>query len=162
MIFSKIKIKVTPLPHFDPLLGFPRYETEGASGVDLRACFVRPKENKDNVEGRFLLKAKEKALIPTGLAIEVPKGFEAQIRPRSGTSLKTNLSIPNSPGTIDSDYRGEIFVLVENKGLEDYEILHGMRIAQLVILPVYHLEWEIVETLSQTNRQQGGFGHTGI
>lgn len=129
----------------------PEYATIGSAGLDLRA----------NIESVITLKPLERAIIPTGLFIELPIGYEAQIRPRSGTAFKKGISIPNAPGTIDSDYRGEIGVIVVNLNAEPVDIEPGERIAQMVIAKYEQIEWEEVQTLSETDRGAGGFGSTG-
>ncbi len=130
----------------------PAYETLGSAGMDLRA----------NIEGVINLQPFERKAIPTGLFIGLPQGIEAQIRPRSGLSLKTGLSIPNSPGTIDSDYRGEIKVIVANLSNEIVGIKDGDRIAQMVIAKYERTEWKLVTNLDETERGSGGFGSTGV
>ncbi|MFM1857855.1 MAG: hypothetical protein RLZ05_915 [Bacteroidota bacterium] len=130
----------------------PVYATEFSSGMDLRA----------NLLETIVLAAGERKLIPTGLFIELPKGYEAQVRPRSGLALKQGITCLNSPGTIDADYRGEIGVLLINLSGQEQVIQHGERIAQLVIQPVVQCTWETVTELSDTQRGGGGFGHTGV
>lgn len=130
----------------------PAYETLGSAGMDIRT----------NIEETISLQPFERMAVPTGLFIELPQGFEAQIRPRSGLSLKTGLSIPNSPGTIDSDYRGEIKVIVANLSNEIIEIKDGDRIAQMVIAKYERAEWKLVASLDETERGSGGFGSTGV
>jgi dUTP pyrophosphatase len=130
----------------------PRYETEGSAGMDIRAMLSEP----------VILKPLQRALIPTGLYIELPDGYEAQIRPRSGLAFKKGLSILNSPGTIDSDYRGEIKVLLINLSNETAILNTGERIAQMVISKYERIAFEEVDELSETKRGVGGFGHTGI
>lgn len=130
----------------------PKYETSGASGMDLRA----------NLDEPIILKSLDRTLIPTGIFIELPEGYEAQIRARSGLALKKGLSLPNGIGTIDSDYRGELKVIVVNLGREDIEINHGDRIAQMVIMKYERANVELVEDLNESERADGGFGHTGI
>lgn len=137
----------------DTSFGLPQYETSGAAGADLRANFV----GKHGVS----LAPGERALIPTGLRLAIPAGFEAQIRPRSGLALKHGISLPNTPGTIDSDYRGPLGVIVINHGAEPFQIDHGMRIAQLVIAPVVQAQFELTTRLDETARGAGGFGSTG-
>lgn len=137
----------------DTTLPLPSYETAGAAGADLRANFPD--------KGALTLQPGTRALIPTGLAVEIPPGFEMQIRPRSGSALKQGLSLPNTPGTIDSDYRGPLGVIVINLGQEPIRIAHGDRIAQAVIAPVVQAQFELVDTLSETARGTGGFGSTG-
>jgi dUTP pyrophosphatase len=129
----------------------PEYATEGSAGMDLRA----------NIETSKTLAPMERAIIPTGLFIELPIGYEAQIRPRSGMAFKKGLSIPNSPGTIDADYRGEIGVIVINLNSEAVIIEPGERIAQMVIARYERISWSEVEALSDTERGAGGFGSTG-
>ncbi|WP_026905158.1 dUTP diphosphatase [Pedobacter glucosidilyticus] len=130
----------------------PNYETAASAGLDLRA----------NLESPELLKPLERKLIPTGLFIELPMGYEAQIRPRSGLAYKSGISIVNSPGTIDADYRGEIKILLINLSTEDFVINHGDRIAQMVIAAHEQAEWLEVDVLSETARGAGGYGHTGV
>ena len=129
----------------------PAYETIHSAGMDLRA----------DVETTVVLKPMERKLIPTGLYIELPEGFEAQIRPRSGLAFKHGIGIVNSPGTIDADYRGEIKVLLINFSTEDFEINTGDRIAQMVVAKHERVNWEQVEVLNETQRGEGGYGHTG-
>ncbi len=130
----------------------PAYETAHAAGMDLRA----------NVEETVVLKPMQRGLIPTGLHIELPEGYEAQIRPRSGLAFKHGIGIVNSPGTVDADYRGEIKVLLINFSDVDFEINTGDRIAQMVIAKHEKVSWEDVEILNETLRGTGGYGHTGI
>ncbi|MEM8776596.1 MAG: dUTP diphosphatase [Pseudomonadota bacterium] len=137
----------------DSTLGLPSYESVGAAGADLRANFTS-KESITLVPGA-------RALVPTGLRLAIPEGYEAQIRPRSGLALKHGITLPNSPGTIDSDYRGPLGVIVMNAGSEPFEISHGMRIAQLIVGPVKQAQFEVVATLEETERGDGGFGSTG-
>ena len=129
----------------------PAYETAYAAGMDLRA----------DLDESIRLNPMERKLIPTGLYIELPVGFEAQIRPRSGLAFKHGIGIVNSPGTIDADYRGEIKVLLINYGSESFEINNGDRIAQMVIAKHETVSWNQVEVLNDTTRGEGGFGHTG-
>ncbi|MEM9582809.1 MAG: dUTP diphosphatase [Pseudomonadota bacterium] len=137
----------------DRSLALPTYETAGAAGADLRANFPDRKP--------VTLEPGERILVPTGLRIAIPHGFEAQIRPRSGLALKHGISLPNTPGTIDSDYRGPLGVIVINHGHQGFEIAHGERIAQLVIAPVLQARFVLCEELDQTDRGAGGFGSTG-
>lgn len=132
-------------------LDLPAYATAHAAGVDLLAAI-----DKDVV-----LQPGGRALIPTGLAIALPEGYEAQVRPRSGLALKHGITLPNSPGTIDADYRGEVGVILANLGSEPFTVTRGMRIAQMVVAPVTTLAWREVATLPQTARGAGGFGSTG-
>jgi dUTP pyrophosphatase len=135
----------------DPRVSLPRYESEGAAGMDLRAV----------LESDVALPPLGRAKIPTGLTIEIPPGFEAQVRPRSGLALRSGLTVLNSPGTIDSDYRGDLEVLLVNLGAETVIITDGERIAQLVIAPVSRAVIAETGTLSATARGSGGFGSTG-
>jgi dUTP pyrophosphatase len=130
----------------------PAYETLQAAGMDLRA--YTPKD--------IALKPMERKLVPTGLYIELPIGYEAQIRPRSGLAYKHGISIVNSPGTIDADYRGEIKILLINLSTEVFEIKSGDRIAQMVVAAHERVEWQQTDLLSETTRGQGGYGHTGV
>jgi dUTP pyrophosphatase len=132
--------------------GLPAYETLHAAGMDLRA----------DLETTITLKPFERRLVPTGLHIELPEGFEAQIRPRSGLALKYGIGIVNSPGTIDADYRGEIKVLLINFSDVHFEINTGDRIAQMIIAKHEKINWQEVEVLNETSRGVGGYGHTGI
>lgn len=137
----------------DRSLGLPAYETEGAAGADLRANFPD--------RGLVMLEPGARALVPTGLRLMVPAGYEVQLRPRSGLALKYGITLPNSPGTIDSDYRGPLGVIVMNLGHEAVHITHGMRIAQAVIAPVVQAGFSVVGSLDETTRGAGGFGSTG-
>jgi dUTP pyrophosphatase len=130
----------------------PAYETLHAAGMDMRA----------DLEAPVMLKPLERKLIPTGLHIELPEGYEAQIRPRSGLAYKHGISIVNSPGTIDADYRGEIKVLLVNLSTESFEINTGDRIAQMVVARHEQVQWQEVDTLNETTRGVGGYGHTGV
>jgi dUTP pyrophosphatase len=147
-------IRVKKCEHFDPELSLPQYETMGSAGADIRASL----ENRDTL----VIKPGERVLIPTGLCFEIPRGYEVQIRPRSGLSLKTNLMIVNSPGTIDSDYRGEVKIIMGNFGTEDHIIKHGERVAQMVLAPVPQATFEVADELSTSHRGSGGFGSTGV
>ena len=135
-------------------LPLPKYETEGAAGLDL---FAATKENK-----KILIAPNSAEMIPTGIAIAVPSGYEAQIRPRSGLAAKNGITVLNSPGTIDSDYRGEILVMLINHSNKDFEILRGMRIAQMVISKIEQFNLISVNELDTTDRGKDGFGSTGI
>lgn len=130
-------------------LDLPRYETEGSAGMDIRAA------------EEVLLLPGERVLVSTGLRVAIPKGFEAQIRPRSGIALKHGVTVMNSPGTIDSDYRGEIKVILVNSGSDPFTVGVGERVAQMVFAPVVQIEWEEHDDLDETERGQGGFGSTG-
>ena len=141
----------------DTTLGLPRYETVGAAGADLRANLA-PADRALGVT----LAPMARMIVPTGLRVEIPIGYEMQIRPRSGLALKHGISLPNTPGTIDSDYRGPLGVAMINLGGENYTIRHGDRIAQMIVAPVVQVRFALVETLSDTARGEGGFGSTGL
>jgi dUTP pyrophosphatase len=140
----------------DPDLPLPGYETAGAAGADVRANL--PPE--DRAQG-VTLAPMERRIVPTGLRVEIPEGYEMQIRPRSGLALKHGITLPNTPGTIDSDYRGPLGVLLVNLGAEPFTIAHGDRIAQLIVAPVVQARFELAPALGQTARGTGGFGSTG-
>lgn len=129
----------------------PKYETSGAAGLDVRANITEP----------IVLGSLERTLVPTGLKIAIPEGYEVQVRPRSGLALKHGITLLNTPGTIDSDYRGELKMIIANMSKDAYTINPGERIGQLVLNKVEQIEWEVVETLDETERGAGGFGHTG-
>lgn len=141
------------LKQVDQGLPLPAYQSEQAAGLDLLASLGE--------EGQ-LLRAGDYALIPTGIAIALPEGYEAQVRPRSGLAAKHGIGLVNSPGTIDSDYRGELKVILINWGKEDFLITRGMRIAQMVVAPVVKCQLKVVTELSESLRGDGGFGHTGV
>lgn len=130
----------------------PSYETNGSSGLDLRA----------NLEEEMIIKSGEIKLVPTGIFLEIPEGYEGQVRARSGLALKYGISLPNGIGTIDSDYRGELKVILINHGKEDFHIKNGDRIAQIVFIKYERVEIEAVSSLTETKRSSGGFGSTGI
>ena len=148
-----VTVAVKRLPHAADL-PLPRYETAGAAGLDLQAAI--------DADAPLVLKAGARALVPTGLTLALPEGFEAQVRPRSGLALKQGVTLVNSPGTIDSDYRGEIGVILINHGQEDVVVIRGMRIAQLVIAPVIQARLVELDELDQSERGAGGFGSTGV
>jgi dUTP pyrophosphatase len=137
-------------------LGLPAYETQGSAGADIRANLLP--EDRDS---GFTLDPMHRAVVPTGLRVEIPVGFEMQIRPRSGLALKHGITLPNTPGTIDSDYRGPLGVALINLGAEPYTIRHGDRIAQMIVAPVIQVQFHVVDSLSDTARGVGGFGSTG-
>lgn len=139
-----------PIQIEDPEL-VPQYGTQLAAGADIRAS------NRDPL----VIEPHSSALVPTGLKVEIPAGFEIQIRPRSGLALKQQITVLNTPGTIDADYRGEIGVILINHGKQPFTVTYGMRIAQLVLAPVFQAEFVIQEQLALTARGDGGFGHTG-
>jgi len=140
----------------DQSLPLPTYETAGAAGADLRVN-LRPEDRSDGL----VLAPMARAILPTGLRIEIPAGYEVQIRPRSGLAAKFGLTIPNAPGTIDSDYRGPLGVILANLGADPYTIRHGDRIAQMVVAPVVQARFAVVDALGDTMRGAGGFGSTG-
>ncbi len=143
-------INVVRLPHAEGL-PLPSYATDGAAGMDLLAAVTAP----------LVIPPGARALVPTGLTIALPPGYELQVRPRSGLALKNGITLPNSPGTIDEDYRGELGVIVLNTGAEPFTVERGMRIAQAVIAPVVRAAWREVAALPETSRGTGGFGSTG-
>lgn len=145
-----IAVGITRLPHGESL-PLPAYGTEGSAGMDVRAALAEPM----HVAPGAIVK------VPTGFAIEVPEGFEMQVRPRSGLASKHGITLPNSPATIDSDYRGEVIVPIVNLGRETFTIEPGMRIAQMVLARVPRVAWREVEALAPSARGAGGFGHTG-
>lgn len=146
---TKIQVKVKMLPHFKGEL--PKYETQGASGLDVRA----------QLEQNLILEPGQRIAVPTGLSVEIPPGYEIQVRPRSGWALKEGMSVLNTPGTVDADYRGEVKIILANLGTQSVKIHDQDRIAQLVLCPVVQLEWQSIESLSSTERGVGGFGSTG-
>ena len=148
-----LTLSIKRLPHAADL-PIPRYDTAGAAGLDLQAAVA--------ADAPLTLKPGARALVPTGLMLAVPLGYEAQVRPRSGLALKQGITLVNAPGTIDSDYRGEIGVILINHGQEDVVVTRGMRIAQLVIAPVIQARLVEVEALDESARGTGGFGSTGV
>lgn len=145
-----MKVKVINKSGFD----LPKYETENSAGMDLRACF-------SNGENGEIIERGERLLIKTGIFLEVPKGYEVQIRPRSGLAFKFGVTVLNSPGTIDADYRGEIGVILINHGEVPFIVNHGDRIAQMVLAKCEQAEWDEVDSLEETKRGKEGFGSTG-
>lgn len=143
-------------PWADRSLPLPTYETAGAAGADIRANLTA----EDRMDG-ITLAPMERRLVPTGLRIQIPPGYEVQIRPRSGLALKSGITVPNTPGTIDSDYRGPLGVALINLSSAPYTVRHGDRIAQMVVAPVVQARFEIVDVLEETARGEGGFGSTG-
>ena len=140
------------IKRFSKNITLPKYETNGSSGMDLAA----------NIENEIDLEPGKTAIIPTGLAVSIPKKFEIQIRPRSGLAAKNQISVLNTPGTIDSDYRGELKVILINLGKENFKIEKGLRIAQMVLCPVVRATLKEVDILDETRRGAGGFGSTGV
>ena len=152
-MFDQVPVKIKKLDHYDEALPLPRYETPGSAGADVRAC----------LPGRdaLIIEPGERLLVPTGLAMEVAPGFEIQMRPRSGLALKSPLCWPNAPGTIDSDYRGEVCLILGNLGESPYRVEHGERVAQMVVCRVSRASFEVAEILSSSSRGEKGFGSTG-
>lgn len=150
-IMEKIDIKIKRVRSGSDLL-LPRYMTSHSAGMDLYA----------DIEGEYVLRPMERKLVPTGIAIALPDGFEAQIRPRSGLAINYGITLLNSPGTIDADYRGEISLIMINLSDKPFTVNRGDRVAQMIINKVYHAAWETVEELEDTKRGSGGFGHTGL
>ncbi|WP_434481379.1 dUTP diphosphatase [Lutimaribacter degradans] len=148
-------VQLTWTEEADRALPLPGYETEGSAGADLRANF--PPGTRDGVT----LAPGARALVPTGLRLAIPAGYEVQVRPRSGLALKHGITLPNAPGTIDSDYRGPLGVIVMNAGDAPFHIAHGDRIAQMVVAPVVQAGFALVDDLDHTGRGAGGFGSTG-
>ena len=148
---SPVPVSVKRLPHGADL-PLPAYETEHAAGLDLPAAVAEP----------LVIPAGGRALVPTGLSIALPENYEAQVRPRSGLAVKHGVTVLNSPGTIDADYRGEIKVILINHGADDFTITRGMRIAQMVVAPVARAAWSECSDLPDTARGAGGFGSTGL
>ena len=147
---DKVEIKIKRVSNSSDI-DLPTYESDGSAGMDIRACVEKP----------IKLNPGEIKLIPTGLAVSIPAGYEGQIRPRSGLALKNGIGLVNSPGTIDSDYRGEIGIVMINWGSKPFTIIKGDRIAQMIIAKVYRAELNAVEDLDTTLRGDGGFGHSG-
>lgn len=148
---KSIPVALALLPHADGL-NLPKYATELSAGVDLEAA----------VDAPVTLKPGERQLIPTGLSIALPEGYEAQIRPRSGLAFKNGVTVLNSPGTIDADYRGEVKVILANLGQDAFTVERGMRIAQMVIAQYSRVSFNVVDQLDETARGAGGFGSTGV
>ena len=147
---ERVKILIKRLRE-DPAVRLPAYMTEQSSGMDLRAA----------LEAEVTLRPGERKLIPTGISMAIPEGYEGQVRPRSGLAIRHGIGVINAPGTIDSDYRGEIAVLLINYGEEPFTVRDGDRIAQMIISRIARATWEEVDALPSTTRQEGGFGHTG-
>jgi dUTP pyrophosphatase len=149
-VLSGLKVEIQVLPHGKGL-SLPAYATAGSAGMDLRAAVDEP----------IVLEPGKRALVPTGLRIALPEGYEAQIRPRSGLAIKEGITVANAPGTVDSDYRGEVQVGLVNLSDRAYTIQRGDRIAQMVVAPVTRVAWQPVASLDETKRGAGGFGSTG-
>ena len=145
---NTVKVKI----HNTGSQPLPAYATPGASGMDVRADIERP----------MVVDPGQRVLVPTGLRVEIPRGYELQLRPRSGLALRNGITLLNTPGTIDADYRGEIGVILMNLGADEFVIAPGERICQAVLAPVCHIDWEPVSRVDQTERGDGAFGHTGV
>jgi len=151
MSHNKIQIRIARVNPQVTDIPLPSYATTGSAGIDIYAA----------VEDKLVISPNQTRLIPTGFQIELPQGYEAQIRPRSGLAINHNIGILNSPGTIDSDYRGEVKVILRNFGNTDFVVRRGDRIAQMVVAPYVRVTWEEVKRIEETERGNGGFGHTG-
>lgn len=149
---TPLTVKIHRLSDDTKDIPLPAYATPGSAGMDIHAA----------VQGEMVVKAGETTLIPTGFSMEIPVGFEAQIRPRSGLALKHSIGLMNSPGTIDSDYRGEVRIVFTNYGKTDFIVRRGDRIAQMVVARYERVEWVETRDLTETDRGSGGFGHTGV
>jgi dUTP pyrophosphatase len=147
------RIGITWVAGADVSVALPSYASAGAAGADVRANLAD--------RGRVVIAPGARALVPTGLCMAIPEGFEVQVRPRSGLALKHGVTVANAPGTVDSDYRGEVGVILVNLGAEAFAVEHGDRVAQLVVAPVVQAAFEVVEELDATERGSGGFGSTG-
>jgi dUTP pyrophosphatase len=151
IVMKNVNIQIKKLPNLGEL-PLPSYATLHSAGMDLVAA----------IEGDIILKPLERLAVPTGIAIALPEGYEAQVRPRSGLALKSGITVPNAPGTIDADYRGEVCAILINLSNEDFVITRGMRIAQMIIAQYSQAQWNIVQELDETERGEGGFGSTGV
>ncbi len=151
-----LKVSVSWTKEADQDLGLPKFETDGAAGADLRANF-----NTEFRSSGLSLAPLQRELIPTGLCLEIPIGVEGQLRPRSGLALKHGLTLLNAPGTIDSDYRGPVGLIMINMGEFEFKITHGMRIAQIVFAATLNVQFKVLKNLGQTSRSDSGFGSTG-
>jgi dUTP diphosphatase len=149
---APVLVRITRVAERMHDIPLPQYATSGSAGMDICAA----------VEQTIVIPPGETALIPSGFSIELPHGYEAQIRPRSGLAIKHHIGILNSPGTIDSDYRGEVKIILTNFGRKNFEVKRGDRIAQMIVASYSRVEWKEVDTLGETERGAGGFGHTGI
>ena len=153
---SPLQVTVITLANHDRRLALPRHETQRSAGLDLRACLA-----SEDRESGLILPPMGRTLIPTGLALGIPEGWEGQVRPRSGLAIRHGITVLNAPGTIDSDYRGEIKVALINLGERNHTICHGDRIAQLVVAPHARVNLRLGDALDETQRGGGGFGSTG-
>ena len=158
LVRPAVAVNVCWMENADRSLPLPTYATDGAAAMDVRANFSTLAERGEGVS----IAPGGRALIPTGLRMEIPVGYELQVRPRSGLALKSGVTLANSPGTIDSDYRGEVGIIVLNVGQDTFQINHGDRVAQLVFAPVSRLQWVEVDAIGETERGEQGFGSTGV
>lgn len=156
MTKPSVAVKISRTKASDANVALPAYETDGAAGMDVRANLAL-----DHRDAGLPLAPGARAIVPTGLAVEIPAGYEIQVRPRSGLAVKSGITVINTPGTVDADYRGEVGVILINLGETPFVVLHGERIAQLVLAPVSRCEWVEADMLSDSNRGSGGFGSTG-
>lgn len=157
MVKPTVTVNISRTRDADRTVPLPAYETDGAAGMDVRANFPQGEREKT-----VKIEPGERQLIPTGLVMDIPVGYEMQVRPRSGLALKSGITLANSPGTVDSDYRGEVGVILINLSLEAFHVVHGDRIAQFVFAPVTRCDWNEVEDHPATMRGAGGFGSTGV
>lgn len=153
---TRVPVRVHRIPGADPALPLPSYQTTGSAGMDV--CANLPEADR---QSGISIAPGARILIPTGLAVAIPDGYEIQLRPRSGLALRDGITLLNSPGTIDSDYRGEIGAVLVNHGSQSFQVMHGMRIAQLVLAPVCRIDWHGTDALEGSGRGAGGFGSTG-
>jgi len=157
MVKPPVSVNISRTRDADRTVPLPAYETDGAAGMDVRANFPQGEREKT-----LAIEPGERRLVPTGLVMDIPVGYEMQVRPRSGLALKSGITLANSPGTIDSDYRGEVGVILINLSLDAFHVAHGDRVAQFVFAPVTRCEWKEVEDHPATLRGAGGFGSTGV
>ena len=157
MVKPPVSVNISRTRDADRTVPLPAYETDGAAGMDVHANFPQGEREKT-----LTIEPGERRLIPTGLVMDIPIGYEMQVRPRSGLALKSGITLANSPGTIDSDYRGEIGVILINLSLDAFHVAHGDRVAQFVFAPVTRCVWKEVEDHPATLRGSGGFGSTGV
>jgi dUTP pyrophosphatase len=150
ILSNQINVQLKRLPHCEGV-DLPEYQSEHAAGMDLHAAVAED----------VVIAPGKTALIPCGFAMAIPPGYEAQVRPRSGLAAKHAVTVANAPGTIDADYRGEVMVILINLGEKDFVVTRNMRVAQMLLAPVYTIRWDVVDELSDTTRGEGGFGHTG-
>jgi len=157
MVKPSVTVNISRTRAADRTVALPSYESDGAAGMDVRANFPQGERDKT-----VSIQPGERQLIPTGLVMDIPVGYEIQVRPRSGLALKSGITLANSPGTVDSDYRGEIGVILINLSFDPFHVVHGDRIAQFILAPVTRCEWNEVEDHPGSIRGSGGFGSTGV